>query len=154
MTIAHHATAIAPAGGQPIRTVARAYSATTVFIITPVTAEATINHLRNGDLTTTFQGDVQIGTPNADEWYAFNPLTTIGDSWEFRYLLTSGDAINVGGLVAGTWNRIDATRSIGQTITGSTPSIRTSTISLEYRPFSGGPTLFVVTGLTITASIT
>lgn len=152
MSIAHASAMIPAAYADPVRTVGRTYSGTSTFIGKgAVTANCTLNHETNGDLTLT-ANDVPAGTPNSDEWNVNNPSAT-GADFEVRATLTAGVTPTLGNMVIGTWHRLNAQRTIGNTNTSSSASTVTSTVTFDYRLFAGGLVIHTTPGVVLNAVV-
>jgi len=140
--------------GANIKTVTRAYSASSIIIKGPASSTCTLTHAINGDLTIAGNDIGPVGTPNADEWHVRNPETGVGAKWDFKYTLTAGTTPNVGGLVAGTWYNLGTARDIGNAVSNSSPETITSTVTLDYALAGSTTSLKTVTGISVAAAVT
>lgn len=139
--------------GGNIKTVTRAYSASSVIIKGSASSTCTLTHAINGDLTIAGNDIGPVGTPNADEWHVRNPETGVGAKWDFKYTLTAGTTPNIGSLVAGTWYNLGTARDIGNTVANSSPQTITSTVTLDYALAGTTTSLKTVTGISVAAAV-
>lgn len=93
----------------------------------PTTVTATLEFRRDG---TTLA--VRLHSANtAGEW-ADPESPTIGDDWQVRYDVLSGNSLNIGGGDEGVWLTMSSTRQFGQTVTGSS-GLRSSSVRIRIR---------------------
>ena len=131
----------AAGGGPPLNITSRTYSASS---LSPATCSVTYSLANDGDLDVTFTGSGS-GTPDADEWWGPNPVTSIGDNWEVYYETVSGTP-NTG--TTDTWLALTTNRLVA--VTG-VPGGKTYQFKVQFRPAGGSSAIFTSGTVTITA---